>query len=112
MPVKERSLRVVENNDPIYTITVTKDNKVFDLNGSTLTFMVKTSASIADEDAEFTYTNGDGITITEPDDGIAELVFSRADISTPGTFWYTLTITFTDTRQEIVAYGPFIIIDV
>lgn len=108
-------LEVIEGNDPVVTLTVTRDGEPVDLTGSTLNLYVKASASTADASALFTYSSGGGspkITITDATGGIASIAFAKADLATPGTYWYKVNVTFSTGKVETVIAGTFKVVNV
>lgn len=108
----KQPIKIIETNDPNYTVYVTKNGEIFNLTGVTLKFVVKASESTLEEDAYFTYTNGSGISITDPTNGVAEIFFDHDDLPPPGAYWYYLEATFTDLRQATLSYGQFVVADI
>lgn len=111
MPRPNR-LEVLENSEPIYTATVTKDGEIFPITNCILTFYVKTNASTPDSSPMFVYTIDDGIVITDAENGEAEIWFNKEDVEDPGVYWYHLDIQFADGRVEPIAYGLFTVVNV
>jgi hypothetical protein len=91
-------LYIIKGQTTSYSISVTRNGAPVDLDipGTELTFFAKRSTGDADEDAVLAGRIGLGITVTNADEGLADLVISGASTLSLGPLdlllFYTLTL--------------------
>jgi hypothetical protein len=72
-------LEMFRGNDRTFTLTVARDGRAVDLTGATLRWKARKSVKDLDADAVINKATGNGITITDPPNGIVDLTLLSAD---------------------------------
>lgn len=116
MATTEKEIKVVENNDPLVTVTVrVKDEdgnrRAYDLTGATIQLYVKSAREDTDAAALFTYTSSTEIVVTDATGGVLTIQFAASDIDSAGTYYYHLDA-IKNLKRQTVMFGPLKVVNV
>lgn len=101
-------LMVIANSDTAFSISVTLNGAILPLTGYTPKVYQKTTKDALDS-GSITYLVGTGLTIVNSALGQIKLVIPHANVTTPGTQWWKMTLTNGAGEIFPVLYGPLTI---